>query len=755
MEQKAEKRKYPLISSMYTLMEEVGQGASAVVYKAKCIPFNEIVAIKVLDMDRCNNSLDDIRREAQTMSLINHPNVLSAYCSFVVDHSLWVVMPYMSGGSCLHIMKSAYSDGFEEPVIATVLKESLKALEYLHHHGHIHRDVKAGNILIGEYGAIKLGDFGVSACMFDTGDRQRSRNTFVGTPCWMAPEVLEQVNGYDFKADIWSFGITALELAHGHAPFSKYPPMKVLLMTLQNAPPGLDYERDKRFSKSFKEMIAMCLVKNPSKRPTAEKLMRHSFFKHAKSCEYIVRTVLDGLAPLGQRFRDLKVKDAERLAQKKMPFDLKEERSQNEYKRGVSSWNFDIEDLKAQAASMQDDDGCFGGKEEPDLTDAHSKGLPGIQSSFSQDSLEEANPSGPPIHPISIEPTADVGGRVSIRQSGRLPSSLEFKSEELVKALEVPEDELVQQELKAMDLIGRDHGASEVPEPHGRDDRGESKQSVKVPQKLEGRDLRLEKTQQEGRRASSGPLVSEYVLAGYRNRDDDRDYERLPSRAIDDSFRTRSNHRDRAFSGPLSSCGAPLDHRFLNGLPGVSRPLTGLKDSSEKGLYVQKKGRFSVTSADVELTEDQAPSAVTRRSASTQALAQLSHSFSGSTIPTTAVLPCLQNLLNHTVSQQDLLSSLISSISRGEPFQAQRASDFSSQRPGACSSDSLEVEISSDREHELLQQVAELQSRLTGLVEELQTLKLRNISLERQLNAIYNKEEEERIRREDEAKEDR
>ncbi|MCO5553846.1 hypothetical protein L7F22_007372 [Adiantum nelumboides] len=142
MERKSEKRKYPVLSSMYTLMEEVGQGASAIVYKAKCIPFNEIVAIKALDMDRCNNSLDDIRREAQTMSLINHPNVLSAYCSFVVDHSLWVVMPYMAGGSCLHIMKSAYSDGFEEPIIATVLKESLKALEYLHQHGHIHRDVK-------------------------------------------------------------------------------------------------------------------------------------------------------------------------------------------------------------------------------------------------------------------------------------------------------------------------------------------------------------------------------------------------------------------------------------------------------------------------------------------------------------------------------------------------------------------------------------------------------------------------------------
>ena len=85
---------------------------------------------------------DDVRREAQTMSLISHSNVLSSYCSFVVDHNLWVVMPYMAGGSCLHIMKSSYPDGFEEPIIATVLKECLKALEYLHAHGHIHRDVK-------------------------------------------------------------------------------------------------------------------------------------------------------------------------------------------------------------------------------------------------------------------------------------------------------------------------------------------------------------------------------------------------------------------------------------------------------------------------------------------------------------------------------------------------------------------------------------------------------------------------------------
>ncbi|XP_073141780.1 serine/threonine-protein kinase BLUS1 isoform X2 [Henckelia pumila] len=348
-------KKYPLTADDYELNEEVGEGVSATVYKARCVPLNEIVAIKVLDLEKCNNDLDGIRREVQTMTLIDHPNVLRAHCSFTSGHCLWVVMPYMAAGSCLHIIKSAYPDGFEEPVIATLLREVVKALVYLHSDGHIHRDVKAGNILIDTNGAVKLADFGVAACMFDTGDRQRSRNTFVGTPCWMAPEVMQQLHGYDFKADIWSLGITALELAHGHAPFSKYPPMKVLLMTLQNAPPGLDYERDKRFSKSFKEMVAACLVKDPKKRPTSEKLLKHAFFKNARSSDYLARTILDGMSPLGERFRMLKAKEADVLVQNKALYENKEQLSQQEYIRGISAWNFNLEDLKNQAALIQDD----------------------------------------------------------------------------------------------------------------------------------------------------------------------------------------------------------------------------------------------------------------------------------------------------------------------------------------------------------------------------------------------------------------
>ncbi|PKA65462.1 Mitogen-activated protein kinase kinase 1 [Apostasia shenzhenica] len=366
-----ERKNYPIRAEDYELYETIGQGVSACVRRALCVPLNEIVAIKILDFERHSGDLSSISREAQTMILIDHPNVLKSHCSFVEGHNLWVVMPYMAGGSCLHIMKSVFPDGFEEVVIATVLKEVLKGLEYLHHHGHIHRDVKAGNILVDAKGAVKLGDFGVSVCLFDNGDRQRSRNTFVGTPCWMAPEVMEQLHGYDFKADIWSFGITALELAHGHAPFSRYPPMKVLLMTLQNAPPGLDYARDKKFSKSFKHMIASCLVKDPSKRPSARKLLKHAFFKQARSPDYIIRKILDGLPVLGDRYQALQEKDENLLAQKKIPDGRKEEISQNEYKRGISSWNFDIEDLKSQAALV--DRGSLFSRTRSDGSDTESK----------------------------------------------------------------------------------------------------------------------------------------------------------------------------------------------------------------------------------------------------------------------------------------------------------------------------------------------------------------------------------------------
>ncbi|KAL1556404.1 non-specific serine/threonine protein kinase [Salvia divinorum] len=701
----------------YRLLEEVGYGASATVYRAIYLPYNEVVAVKCLDLDRCHSNLDDIRREAQTMSLIDHINVIKSFCSFVVDRNLWVVMPFMAEGSCLHLMKIAYQEGFEESAIGSILKETLKALEYLHHHGHIHRDVKAGNILMDSDGAVKLADFGVSACMFDRGDRQRSRNTFVGTPCWMAPEVLQPGTGYDFKADIWSFGITALELAHGHAPFSKYPPMKVLLMTIQNAPPGLDYDRDKRFSKSFKEMVAMCLVKDQTKRPTAEKLFKHSFFKNAKPPELIVKKLFVDLPPLWKRVKDLQIKDAAQLALKKLPSAEQEAISQSEYQRGVSAWNFDVEDLKFQASLLLDEDEIQEIQEE-----ANS-----IKYNMSQNIASDTVPN-PAIHNIGSE---KVNG-----------------NELLVVENQTNNGQTCESDIKEFDN-------------KAKTDMKKSNSKSELPASLvenEGVQAKTKNQTGRARQTQSGPLVPGSVLSNSQS-ERARKFER---HEIDNHLvaeKSQQVRRAPSFSGPLN-----LPNRAsANSLSAPIKSSGGFKDTLEdksKTNLVQIKGRFSVTSENVDLVKDIPLSTVFRRSSQGSPLRksasvgnwifdskQMPQSLPPKEIGNTnglssVLMPHLQNLFQQTSIQLDLIVNLLSSLQTSEVENAPQNGKLPPLPRGSDTNGSVES-IVSERERMLLTTISELQARMNTLNDELTSEKLKYMQLQQRLNAVPTREEDE------------
>eukprot|EP01113_Clastostelium_recurvatum_P035421 TRINITY_DN493_c0_g1_i2.p1 TRINITY_DN493_c0_g1~~TRINITY_DN493_c0_g1_i2.p1 ORF type:complete len:765 (-),score=145.96 TRINITY_DN493_c0_g1_i2:45-2339(-) len=270
--------------SRFANSEMIGVGGAAEVFLATDKKTNQRVAIKKMKLSSQN--LKDLTTEIHIMKTSRHENIVDFVEAFIVDHDkLWVVMEYCEAGCLTEVLNQYEAVQLTEKQIATVARDTVRGLQYIHAHNRIHRDIKSDNILISSSGEMKIADFGYAAQL---SNQKKQRTTVVGTPYWMSPELIHG-SYYDTKVDIWSLGIMCMEMAEGEPPYIDLTPLRALFMITTKGIPPL--KEPARWSPEFKTFISMCLATNPKERPTATQLMTHPFILKAGPASDLVPAI--------------------------------------------------------------------------------------------------------------------------------------------------------------------------------------------------------------------------------------------------------------------------------------------------------------------------------------------------------------------------------------------------------------------------------------------------------------------------------
>lgn len=290
---------FPLDPSQYELRHLIGAGTSSRVYEAKCLTNGRTLAIKQINLENFPLALETIEKQTAFWVNCKHPNIVCFYGSFVSDCILWILTELMSCGSISDILKYKYPNGIkDEKIIRFILTSVVNGINHFHSNEQIHRDIRTKNILINSQGQVKLSDFGLATSLIKSGKRRMSTLSLYGETCYMAPEILKD-ESYSQKTDIWSIGLTAIELATGKPPFDGMTFMESLTSIIQGKIPTLP--NDHEFSSNLRQFINSCLVYDPEKRVTSFDLAEYDICKDSLDISYFHDNLVSKLPTIWER----------------------------------------------------------------------------------------------------------------------------------------------------------------------------------------------------------------------------------------------------------------------------------------------------------------------------------------------------------------------------------------------------------------------------------------------------------------------